>query len=262
MQDRYVGDVGDFGKYGLLRWLTGETGQKPKEQPLQLGVVWWMNNEEKDTGYGGVIGYLSKTPRNESKFRACDPCLYLHLKQLVFSDRREVRAVQNSGILPKDTLFSCEELPHVCDGKKDYAIVRNYRKSWLKRARKRMEGASLIFVDPDVGINFHNKSTSDPKYVTMNELRKLSRCDKSLVVYQSFGRKKHCEQIASWVNQFKKQFTESNILVMRFGTIEPRALIVVIQGDLKPIIGERLKCFARSEWKKHFVLHGEDGKPI
>ena len=25
MQNQFVGDIGDFGKYGLLRWLTGTT---------------------------------------------------------------------------------------------------------------------------------------------------------------------------------------------------------------------------------------------
>ena len=264
MQDRYVGDIGDFGKYGLLRWLTGmrENVAKDGLGKLQLGVVWWMNNEDKDTGHGGVIGYLSKSQRNDSKFRVCDPCLYLHLKQLVFTDNREVWAVQRRGILPHDTPFFDEELPHFRCVKKDYARVRNDRKSWLKRACKKMAGASLIFVDPDVGINFLNKNTSDPKYVTMNELKKLSRYDKSLVLYQSFGHKKHCEQIASWVKQLKKQFNESNILVLRFGTIYPRALIVVMQGDLKPTIEKRIRCFARSKWNEHFVLHGENGKPI
>ena len=36
MQDRYTGDVGDFGKYGLLRWLCGQDAA-----PLRLGVVWY-----------------------------------------------------------------------------------------------------------------------------------------------------------------------------------------------------------------------------
>ena len=38
MQDRFVGDIGDFGKYGLLRALTGTY---PEAEPrLSLGVVW------------------------------------------------------------------------------------------------------------------------------------------------------------------------------------------------------------------------------
>ena len=37
MQDRYAFDVGDYGKLGLLRHLSAETG-------LALGVLWWMTD--------------------------------------------------------------------------------------------------------------------------------------------------------------------------------------------------------------------------
>ena len=34
MQDRYVGDIGDFVKYALLRVVTGES---------KLGVAWYLH---------------------------------------------------------------------------------------------------------------------------------------------------------------------------------------------------------------------------
>ena len=41
MQNRYAGDVGDFGKYGLLRTLC-------REPPLlSLGVVWYLVSDEQ-----------------------------------------------------------------------------------------------------------------------------------------------------------------------------------------------------------------------
>ena len=39
MQNRYTGDIGDFGKYGLLRALCSPVGEI---QRLQLGVVWYL----------------------------------------------------------------------------------------------------------------------------------------------------------------------------------------------------------------------------
>ena len=42
MQDQYVGDIGDFGKYGLLRHLTGMRGDAAPEDALRLGVVWYL----------------------------------------------------------------------------------------------------------------------------------------------------------------------------------------------------------------------------
>ena len=44
MQDQYVGDIGDFGKYGLLRHLFGrpEGADAAPEDALRLGVVWYL----------------------------------------------------------------------------------------------------------------------------------------------------------------------------------------------------------------------------
>ena len=39
MQNKYVGDVGDFGKYGLLRRLACP---EFTESPLSLGVIWYL----------------------------------------------------------------------------------------------------------------------------------------------------------------------------------------------------------------------------
>ena len=44
MQDRYAGDVGDFGKFGLLRHLCGETAQ---------------DKCRRNINYSYMIGYLS-----------------------------------------------------------------------------------------------------------------------------------------------------------------------------------------------------------
>ncbi len=43
MQNQYVGDVGDFGKVGLLRALTGV--YPAATPPLKLGVVWYLTLE-------------------------------------------------------------------------------------------------------------------------------------------------------------------------------------------------------------------------
>ena len=48
VQDRYVGDVGDFGKYGLLRALCGGD--------LTLGVVWYLYPDEEANNDGDDIG--------------------------------------------------------------------------------------------------------------------------------------------------------------------------------------------------------------
>ncbi len=43
MQNRYVGDVGDFGKYGLLRYLVGVRSSTSVADSLRLRVIWYLH---------------------------------------------------------------------------------------------------------------------------------------------------------------------------------------------------------------------------
>ena len=63
MQDRYTGDIGDFGKLGLLRQLAS-TG-------LSIGVNWYRTPDETHNSDGLHVGYLQK-----EQFRTCDPALW------------------------------------------------------------------------------------------------------------------------------------------------------------------------------------------
>ena len=83
MQNKYVGDIGDFGKYGLLRALTGHQTTSASEPHLTLGVVWYLFPNETTTADGKFIGYLRRTAANDTKFRDCDRPLYDTLRCLV-----------------------------------------------------------------------------------------------------------------------------------------------------------------------------------
>ena len=75
MQDRYVGDVGDFGKFGLLRSLC--RGDEHCAA-LRLGMLWYRFDGE-DTAAphdGRHTDYLSAPSRNERLLRRCDHGLF------------------------------------------------------------------------------------------------------------------------------------------------------------------------------------------
>ncbi|MER2151846.1 MAG: hypothetical protein ABS900_09550 [Candidatus Limivicinus sp.] len=59
MQNRYTGDIGDFGKMGLLRSLQ-ETG-------LSIGVNWYLVPNESHNEDGRYVQYLE-----DPAFRGCD----------------------------------------------------------------------------------------------------------------------------------------------------------------------------------------------
>ena len=111
MQNRYVGDVGDFGKYGLLRCLA---------QDLRLGVVWYLTPGECCRNDGKHVDYLQKP----DQFRDCDPDLSNRLKAIVESEHRCVHRVQTEGVLSAGTAVYHELLhfpPH---------LLRPARKDW------------------------------------------------------------------------------------------------------------------------------------
>ena len=90
MQDRYVADVGDFGKYGLLNFIASET-------KLKFGVNWYLTSptpNEKKSDDGKFVGYLflgtkyeteSKVCKyaSEKKIKECDEELYNKLQKII-----------------------------------------------------------------------------------------------------------------------------------------------------------------------------------
>ena len=51
MQDRYVGDIGDYVKLSLLRTLSVDR---------RIGIAWWRFPDETHNGDGRHVGYLSQ----------------------------------------------------------------------------------------------------------------------------------------------------------------------------------------------------------
>ena len=63
MQNSYAGDIGDFGKLGLLRMLQSEG--------LSVGVNWYLTPDESHNSDGRYVQYLRK-----NSYRDCDDSLW------------------------------------------------------------------------------------------------------------------------------------------------------------------------------------------
>ena len=198
MQNRYVGDVADFGKHGLLRFLSGMTDPEGPEpnQKLKLGLVWYMHHDEnhpttnkvKMSGDGEQTGYLIRTPTDDrTNYRNCDPVLWEKLRDLVFRDARCVHCAEGAGILPDKTGYFNATLqfpPHMRSTER-----RDARASWMTAALQATKDADIVCVDPDNGIAddagmYHKKG---PKYVYVSDLKGFWERGQSLVVYHHLG---------------------------------------------------------------------------
>ena len=93
MQNRYAGDVGDFGKLGLLRILA--------QSGLKVGINWYLTEGEDHNNDGKHIAYLTNP-----MYDACDPELCRKLGYMVYGNQRSVRAMEEMNLIPGCVYFS------------------------------------------------------------------------------------------------------------------------------------------------------------
>ena len=80
MQNKYVGDIGDFGKYALLKALClSANGDRDRE--LSLGVAWYLVPDDDRKGDGSLTEYAS--------LEICDPVLFRQMEVLFVSQSLE-----------------------------------------------------------------------------------------------------------------------------------------------------------------------------
>jgi hypothetical protein len=126
VQDRYAGDIGDFGKYALLKALAGED--------LRLGVHWYLNADEESNNDGKFTGY--------SHLRHCDPALHDSLSAISTGGCRSVSAVESAGILPGNTIFYSKALS--VRNVTDYNERSVQREAWNRQALETLSSAQLV----------------------------------------------------------------------------------------------------------------------
>ena len=234
MQDKYVGDVGDFGKYGLLRTLTG---MEPQDEPCyRLGVVWYLRPDEK-------LNYLS-----QPEFHAYDEELFDLLRNMVDAQTRTVKEVRKSEIFgkdEKDVVFFSEPVPD-----------RRTRGDWLLRALKKTEGAKIVFLDPDKGLPTREREAKPQRsrlHAYRSEVRQFVERGQTVVIYQSYWRINRGDKSEKEVRKWRDERLAGLGLDERprvVGTSD-RAFIILPATRHVEHIDRRLRCFVE-RWGEHF----------
>lgn len=185
MQDRYVGDIGDFVKYGLLRAIRGER---------RLGVAWYLHPNEEGGGDGRHTAYL----REPDKWDGLDDTLFKELGKLV-PDQRSVANIEKSGVLG-DAVFAAERL--VVDDIKVLDRER-WRHDWFDEIRRQLAECDLVFADPDNGLfpdaRFNPRQKESAKRIPLYEAMALAE-GRAAVIYHHNTRFKggHRNEILCW----------------------------------------------------------------
>ena len=242
MQDCYVGDIGDFGKYGLLRWLCGMFDD---DDPLSLGVLWY--HFECCNG-GGDIDYL-EPPKNKS-FECCDHELLSILCSIVKNDERTINVVEESKVLPLGTKFFSDKM--VFANRKGREAQTRARTKWFEAGMRAVDDVDVVFIDPNTGIKdqVSGKSLSE-NHAYYDELKSLWDRGQSLIVYQHATRgdvkklAKHCQK------EFKKKGALAPItLWWHRGTA--RLYFILPAPTHEKRLEARISALLESDWGKHF----------
>jgi hypothetical protein len=242
--DKYVGDVGDYYKFALLRHLTGVT-VGDTEKRLRLGVIWYRTLGLLPEGAGENRAFLE--PRKEARFQPLDPPLYAALAPFVDPALRTFERVAISGILPPETLFFPEPLSmrHLPQGAPEATAKRkSWREAWLGRAISAIRGSDLAFVDPDNGLEaktteFHLEDGA--RYVFYSELRRIWAEAQSLVIYQQKARVTTQSLVRECTTRLKAELPGAAFV--EAVDMPNRVFFVVAQAEHAPIILNRLGSF-------------------
>jgi hypothetical protein len=145
MQDRFVGDLIDFVKLGLLRRLAGSG----KDRAFRLGIVWYLT---PDTGRPAARHTRYLSGPGPSPYAEADPRLFARLRQLVAGRRRRVRYLMAAGVLPAGTAFY--DAPLSYRGIRPHQVEDRlgHRAAWLEGALRATARCTLVFLDPDNGL--------------------------------------------------------------------------------------------------------------
>jgi hypothetical protein len=227
MQDAYAGDIGDFGKFALLRALAFDS---------RVGIIWYLTSESNEKNDDGRhLGYLCKPER----FRNLDRELFdqLFSFRAEFKDNPKVRSVsklEQYGLL-NDARYFSDEVP----------IDRQLRRQWVSKImQSEIAKSELIFLDPDNGIEGDLGGTH--KHVALDEIRQLRRFKKPLVIYHHQTRRKGGARVEAAI--LKQKIRELGCERVELIRLRPYSSRFYILADHNDLISQRLAEFVKC-WK-------------
>lgn len=222
MRDQYAGDVSDVIKFAFLRELAGSD--------RKLGVAWYYAPGDDGRPDGRHLEW-----RDELAWQVLDRQLHEGLAGL---PERNIAALEQAAIWPSGTIFHRDPMPQPLE-----------RKVWGERKRVALDGADLLFLDPDNGL----RATESEKHATFDEVRLLRRTGRSVVFITFPGRtlkhdaavqKLHTD-LVSIVGTQRVMTLRTNISVPRAGTpyvVQRSRWLTVIDPDQKLVL--RAELFA------------------
>lgn len=232
MKNQYAGDVGDYTKLGILRWL--------EKAGLSIGLNWYLTPDESE---------LSKTftDGNHTKFLKydCDtPDKELHcaLKKIGLSDKRTVIRLERAKLF-KNALFW------------NKMLEAQNRDKWHLEALKKLHNQDVIFLDPDNGLEVKSTnpySKNGNKYTTYKEAADYYVQGATVIIYNHRDRKPEEDYLKRFY-QFKEMEETKNakMFYLRASRYSVRDYLFLVQERHFSDLERALDNFLAIEWCRY-----------
>jgi hypothetical protein len=230
MQNRYVGDIGDYSKFVLINNLFNDK---------KVGIIWYLYPNE-----GNGDGKF----RNYENYDLNDKEIVNIMKKFseVEEDKRNIQELENefNGF---DLTFFNECIDKDCNSFfSNYKKREEYRKEWFKKALDKVKDCDVVFADPDNGTEIKIKScplesVARGKYILLDEIEQLFKNHKIIMIYQHFerfkGHKKCIDEKEIEIRNQLKNY-EFYFYAIKFKKKSPRAYLILSKENLKGKIEE------------------------
>lgn len=221
MQNRYTGDIGDFGKFLLLKHLFAD-------EPI--ATIWYLYPDETHN----TDGSHTVEEGNIRVYQHChtlDPIMSEHFNTLHQEALRHVELFETYPVLPNGYYFK-ESIVGEGDA---------YRKGWLERALSFVQEthSRVVCLDPDNGIEPSGMAKlslfKQGKYATYEEIEHFFAltCVKYLVIYQHFHRQySHEAQMQEAKVKFETLYEgRAVVTVIRHNPVQARFYIILSKRE-------------------------------
>ncbi len=238
MKNQYFGDVGDYGKYGLLRFIAN--------RGVSIAVNWYLTPNDKSND-GHIRGYLAND-RN----RKYDPELFDVLRKM--GVQKNVGRFAERGMIPGAIYFDDIVQPMNTDSSLTVTDKRLERERWHQQALEGCDGAELVFMDPDNGMRAGSPTARKDaqKYVYASEAYSYYNRGQDVVYYCHKGRRTEPQwEKAKCI--MLEWCPDAAMLGLTYHWGTQRSYIFVLHPEKEEFYRTLLKDFLETAWKDYFT---------
>ena len=243
MKNQYFGDVGDYGKYGLLRYFAG--------CGMTIAVNWYLTEKDQSND-GNIRGYLTK-----EKNRIYDSDLFDVLKRMCAHNKKNVSDFAALGMIPGARYY--DKIVEPVLSTLTVSEKRAARKQWHQEALTVCDGFDLVFLDPDNGLRAGKPSARKDavKFVYSVEAADYYERGQDVVYYCHKGRRTD-EQWKKAKRIMLEVCPDAALMGVTYHRGTQRSYIFVVHPEREKLYRALLKDFLGTAWKGCFTDEFDD----